>query len=190
MLRSLALAALLALPVVPALAAERYAIDGSHTQVQFTYSHFGYADITGRFDRIDGEFLFDAEDPSRSSITVSIPIDSVSTGVEKLDQHLQTADFFDAAQFPVARFESRKVEALGEGRLRLHGELTLRDVTKPVAFDVRINKIAEHPMAKVPAAGFAAETVLRRSEFGLGKYAPAVSDEVTLRISMETHQAK
>lgn len=190
MLRSLAFAALLALPATSAWAAERYDIDGGHTQVQFSYSHFGYADITGRFDRIDGEFLFDAEDPTRSSITVSIPIDSVSTGVDKLDQHLQAADFFDVAQFPVARFQSHKVEVLGEGRLRLHGELTIRDVTKAVAFDVRINKIAEHPMAKVPAAGFAAETVLSRSAFGLSKYAPAVSDEVTLRISMETHKAK
>lgn len=190
MLKRLVLVSLLSLSAFAAFAAGPYAIDGSHTQVQFTYSHFGFSNITGRFDKVEGDFQFDAADPSQSSIAVSIPVSSLSTGVEKLDAHLLTADFFDAEKFPTATFKSTAVEAAGEGKLKVAGDLTIHGVTKPVVLDVTINKIGEHPMAKVPAAGFDATTTIKRSEFGVGGYVPAVGDEVTLRITMETRQAK
>lgn len=191
MLRRIALAALLAFATVAgAAAAEPYEIDGSHTQVQFTYNHLGFSNITGRFDKVEGEFLFDADDPTRSRIAVTIPIDSISTGVDKLDQHLQAADFFDVAQFPTASFQSSRVESVGEGRLRMEGELSIHGVTRPVSFEVTVNKVGEHPMRKVPAAGFDAVATIKRSDFGLGAYVPAVSDEVTLRITLEAVKAK
>ena len=190
MFKRLALASLLALATFGAQAADRYTIDPTHTQVEFTYSHFGFSNITGRFDTVESEFLFDVQDPTKSSVKVTIPMASLSTGVEKLDAHLLNADFFDAEKFPTATFTSTAVTAAGEGQLKVAGDLTIHGVTRPVVLDVTINKIGEHPMAKTPAAGFDARTVVKRSDFGVGNYAPGVSDEVTIEITVESRLAK
>lgn len=190
MFKRLVLASLLAVATFGAQAADRYTIDPTHTQVEFTYSHFGFSNITGRFDTVESEFLFDAQDPTKSSVKVTIPMASLSTGVEKLDAHLLNADFFDAEKFPTATFTSTAVTAAGEGQLKVAGDLTIHGVTRPVVLDVTINKIGEHPMAKTPAAGFDARTVIKRSDFGVGAYAPAVSDEVTIEITVESRLAK
>lgn len=190
MFKRILFASLFALAAFGVQAADKYTIDPTHTQVQFTYSHFGFSNITGRFDKVESEFLFDAEDPTRSSVSVTIPVDSISTGVEKLDAHLLRNDFFDAEQFPTATFKSTGVTAAGEGQLKVAGDLTIHGVTRPVVLDVTINKIGEHPMAKVPAAGFDATTTILRSEFGVGGYVPMVGDEVTIRITVEAVKAK
>jgi polyisoprenoid-binding protein YceI len=190
MFKRLALASLLALATFSAQAAESYAIDPTHTQVEFTYSHFGFSNITGRFDTVESEFLFDPQDPTQSSVKVTIPMASLSTGVEKLDTHLLSADFFDAEKYPTATFTSTGVTAAGEGRLQVAGDLSIHGVTRPVVLDVTINKIGEHPMAKTPAAGFDARTTIKRSDFGVGNYAPAVSDEVLIEITVESRLAK
>lgn len=187
-LRTLLLAALLAL-ATPALASTPYVIDPTHTQVEFTYSHFGFSNITGRFDTVESEFSFDPANPANSRVKVTLPVASISTGVEKLDQHLLAADFFDAEKFPTATFESTGVTAAGEGKLAVAGNLTIHGVTRPVVLDVTINKLGEHPMRKVPAAGFDGRVVIKRSDFGIGNYAPAVSDEVTIEITVEAYQA-
>ena len=190
MFKRLALASLLALATLGAQAAEKYSIDPTHTQVQFTYSHMGFSNITGRFDEVQSEFLLDVADPTRSSVSVTIPVASISTGVEKLDEHLLKPDFFDAAQFPTATFNSTGVTAAGEGRLEVAGDLTIHGVTRPVVLDVTINKFGEHPMAKVPAAGFDATTTIKRSDFGLGGYVPVVGDEVRIDITVEATLAQ
>jgi polyisoprenoid-binding protein YceI len=190
MFKRLVLASLLALATFSAQAAESYTIDQTHTQVEFTYSHFGFSNITGRFDTVESEFLFDPQDPTQSSVKVTIPMASLSTGVEKLDTHLLSADFFDAEKYPTATFTSTGVTAAGEGRLQVAGDLSIHGVTRPVVLDVTINKIGEHPMAKTPAAGFDARTTIKRSDFGVGNYAPAVSDEVLIEITVESRLAK
>jgi polyisoprenoid-binding protein YceI len=166
-----------------------YDIDANHTQVQFSYSHFGFSDITDRFMQVTGEFNLDTDDLSKSSITVNIPIDGVSTGVPKLDAHLKSPDFFDAVKFPTATFKSTKVEIAGTGKLKVSGDLTIHGVTKPVLLDVTVNKLGENPMSKVPSAGFDASVTLLRSDFGMANYVPVVSDQVKLQITMEAHQA-
>jgi polyisoprenoid-binding protein YceI len=188
--RRLALSALLAVATFPALAAEKYEIDPTHTQVQFTYSHLGFSNITGRFDQVQGDFRFDVADPTQSSVSITIPVQSISTGVDKLDEHLLKADFFDAAQFPTATFTSTGVTAAGEGKMAVAGDLTIHGVTRPVVLDVTINKIGEHPMRKRPAAGFDARATLKRSDFGVGAYVPMVGDEVILSITVEAFQAE
>ena len=190
MFKRLALASLLALATFGAQAADTYTIDPTHTQVEFTYSHFGFSNITGRFDAIESEFLFDPADPTQSSVKVTIPVASISTGVEKLDTHLLSADFFDAEKYPTATFVSTGVTAAGEGQLKVAGDLTIHGITRPVVLDVTVNKVGEHPMAKTPAAGFDARTVIKRSDFGVGGYAPAVSDEVTIEITVESRPGK
>jgi polyisoprenoid-binding protein YceI len=100
-------------------------------------------------------------------------------------------DFFDAAKYPEATFKSTKVEkGAAEGQLKVTGDLTLHGVTKPVVLDVTVNKVGEHPMRKAQAAGFDATATIKRSEFGIAKYVPAVSDDIKLRITSDAIDAK
>jgi polyisoprenoid-binding protein YceI len=158
--------------------------------VLFTYSHFGLSNITGRFGDVSGTFAFDAANPAASSIQVTIPIASVSMGVPKLDEHLKSPDFFDAAQYPDATFASNAVTAAGEGRWKVAGDLTLHGVTKPVVLDVTVNYVGPHPMNKAPVAGFDATTTIRRSDFGVDRMIPGVPDEVRIRITLEAKGPK
>lgn len=162
-----------------------YTIDPTHTQIEFTYSHFGYSTITGRFDATEGTVTYDAENPSASSVEITTQIASVSTGVAKLDEHLQKDDFFDAATYPTATFKSTKVEAAGDGKLNLTGDLTIKDVTLPASFQVTVNKVGPHPMHKKPSAGFDATGSIERGAFGITTYLPATGPEVKLDITIE-----
>ena len=164
----------------------KYEIDPGHTHVFFSWTHFGFSHPAGRFDKVEGDFRFDAADPTKSSLTVTIPISSIDTGVAKLDEDLRGADFFDAAKFPTATFKSTHVRRVGAHGLKVDGTLTMHGVTKPALLDVTINKIAMHPMAGRAAAGFDARTMVKRSDFGIAKYVPNVSDEIAITISSET----
>ncbi|MDQ3205171.1 MAG: YceI family protein [Pseudomonadota bacterium] len=175
---SLAGAAAVAAPVT-------YVIDPNHTDVIASWSHFGFSNPVAHFGDVDGSITYDADDVGQSSVAVTIPLSGLESHVEAFNEHLRGEDFFDAAKYPEINFKSTKVEAAGEGKLRVLGDLTMRGVTRPVTLDVTINKIGEQPMAKRAAAGFDATTVIKRSDFGLDKYAPNVSDEVTLRITTE-----
>jgi len=180
-----AAAALLLVAGVAVAAPVRYELDPNHTRIDFSWTHFGFSHPMGRFDRFDGDFRFDPADPTKSSVTVTIPVSSIDTGVAKLDAHLQTADFFDVANYPTATFKSTRVERAGEHGLKVTGDLTLHGVTRPVVLDVVINKIGPHPMAGRAAAGFDATTTIKRSDFGISNYVPNVSDEIRLSISTE-----
>ena len=167
-----------------------YTIDPDHTHVDFSWSHFGFSHPVGRFDGIQGDFRFDPADPTQSSVTVTIAIDSIDTGVKALDDDLKSPAFFDAAKYPIATFRSIRVERAGEHRLKVAGELTLHGVTRPVVLDMVVNKVGTHPMRGTPAAGFDATTTIRRSDFGIAKYVPNVSDEIAISISTETFVPK
>ncbi len=186
-MRKLSLASLvLALAAVPAFAAPvSYKIDPTHTDVIATWSHFGYSNPSAHFGRADGTIVYDADNVSASSVEVTLPLAGLNSFTAAFDEHLRNADFFDAEKFPVARFKSTRVESVGEGRLKVTGDLTIKDITRPVVLDVTLNGASDHPMKKVPAIGFDATTTLSRTEFGVGKYAPAVSDEVKIRITTE-----
>ena len=108
----------------------------------------------------------------------------------KLDEHLKSADFFDAEKFPAITFKSTKIEDLGGGKLRITGDLTVKGTTRPVVLAAHLNKAGDHPMTKRPTVGFDATTTIKRSEFGVGAYVPNVGDEITLRITTEASAAK
>jgi polyisoprenoid-binding protein YceI len=173
-----------------AFAAEPYQIDPNHTQIEYTYNHFGFSHITGHLNKVEGDFLFDAKDPTKSSIQVNVPISTITVGVPDLDKELVGATFFEADKFPLATFQSTAVKSTAPGKLAVTGDLTIHGVSKPVTLDVTINKIGTHPMRGVPAAGFDATTTIKRSEFGVALYVPNVSDEVTLHITMEAFAPK
>jgi len=162
-----------------------YKIDPNHTDVIASWSHFGYSRPVAHFGQVDGSIVHDADNVGQSSVKVTIPLAGLNSHVADFDEHLRSADFFDADKFPEIAFASTKVEAAGDNKLRVFGELTAHGVTKPVVLDVTVNSISEHPRYKRAAAGFDATTTIKRSDFGLGAYAPAVSDEVTIRITTE-----
>ncbi len=190
-IRGSVLATALALASGAAFAAEPYVIDANHTQVQYTYTHLGFSHITGRFGNVEGDFLFDAKDPTKSSIQVHIPIDSLSTGVADLDKDMRTARFFDVGQFPLATFQSTAVTSTGKDKLAVAGDLTIHGVTKPVTLDVTINKIGVNMMhGGVPAVGFDATATIKRSDFGITTYLQNGSDEIALHITMEAYAPK
>ena len=186
MLKTLTLAAALAAASFAAAAAPvTYKMDPNHTDVVASWSHFGFSNPIAHFGQIDGTITHDADNVGQSSVSVTIPLAGLNSHVARFDEHLRSADFFDAAKYPTITFKSTRVEAAGDNKLRVIGDLTIKGVTKPAVLDVTINKIGEQPMAKRPAAGFAATTVIKRSDFGVDKYAPNVSDEVTISITTE-----
>lgn len=181
-----ALTAALILASAAAFAAPvTYKIDPNHTDVIAGWSHFGFSNPVAHFGQVDGSIVYDAENVGASSVEVTIPLAGLNSHVGDFDEHLRSADFFDAAKYPNITFKSTKVEAAGERKLKVTGNLTVKDQTRPAVLDVTINKIGEQPMAKRGAAGFDATTVLKRSDFGVGKFAPNVSDAVTIRITTE-----
>lgn len=190
-IRLLSAAALLAFAAAPAFAAPvTYKIDPTHTTVLAQWNHFGFSNPSASFGNVEGTLVYDAADVARSSVEVTLPLSGLEGFSAKFNEHLRSADFFDAAKFPKATFKSTKVEAAGEGKLKVTGDLTVKDITRPVVLDVTLNKAADHPMTKAPTIGFDATTTLSRSEFGVGNYAPAVSDEVSLRITTEASVPK
>jgi polyisoprenoid-binding protein YceI len=177
---------LVVLAAVPAFAAETYTIDPHHTQTLFTWNHFGFSNPSGNFNDVEGTIVFDAADPSKSSVAVTIPVASLDTHVPALDEHLKKADFFDAQKYPTITFKSTRVVAgSGAGSFDVTGDLTLRGVTRPVTLHATLNKRGDHPMFKAPAIGFDATATLKRSDFGIGAYSPSVSDEIRLHITTE-----
>lgn len=167
-----------------------YKMDPAHTDVIAQWSHFGYSNPIAHFGSVDGTIVYDAENIAASSVEVTLPMSGMSSHVAKFDEHLRSAELFDVANFPEATFKSTKVESAGEGKLAITGNLTIKGVTKPVVLAATINKVADHPMSKQPTAGFDATATFQRSDFGLGLYAPAVSDEVQIRITTEASVPK
>lgn len=169
-----------------ALQSGTYALDPTHTIVLAQWNHLGFSNPTANFADAQGQIVIDADDISRSSVNVSFPLDSAIRSFSKdFDTHLRSADFFDVQRFPEARFASTQVQALGGNRYQVNGDLSIKDKTVPVTLDVTINNSGTHPMTQAQTVGLDATGSLRRSDFGLGMAAPAVSDEVQLRITTE-----
>ena len=190
MRKTLLVAALFAFAGSAFAAPVTYKLDPKHTNVLATWNHFGFSNPSLNFGQADGTLVYDAVNVSNSSVQVTLPFTGVSALADQFYDHLAGDKWFDAAKYPNATFKSTKVEAAGEGKLKVTGDLTIKDITKPVVLDVHLNKVGEHPMAKVPAIGFDATTTVKRSDFGVGAYAPMVSDEVTLRITTEATASK
>ncbi len=181
-----------ALTVDPATAADSYSLEKIHTEIIFSYDHLGNSRAYGEFRSFDGEVVLDRDDPSQSTMTITIDPTGIDTGVEAFDTHLMSADFFDVETFPEITFVSTAVEPTGDTTARVTGDLTIKDNTHPVVLDVTLNYIGEHQLAEfVPdyagmeVAGFSASGTLNRSAFGLGMMAPMVGDEVELIIETE-----
>lgn len=185
-MKRILLAAVLALASTAAFAAPlTYKIDPNHTDVTARWSHFGFSHPIAHFGKVDGFITYDPAKVGDSKVEVTIPLSGLNSHVPDFDDHLRSDDFFDADKYPTITFRSTSVQAAGKDRLKVTGDLTVKGITRSVVLDVVINKIGMQPLAKREAAGFNATTTLKRSEFGLGKYAPNVSDEVEINITTE-----
>ena len=188
-MKSLAFATALSLAALPGFAADTYTLDASHSQVVFSYSHLGFSTTYGMFSGFEGEITYDEANPANSSVTVSMPVLSMFTGWEAREGHfLKSGDFFKSDDFPTVTFTSTGIEVTGDTTAMITGDLAMNGVTKSVVLDATLNKAGENPLAKKPWLGFDATTTLLRSDFGLGSFAPAVSDEVEVRISIEAQK--
>ena len=185
------LAAALAFATVAATSAvaapQPYVVEGTHTFPRFSYSHFGYSTQLSRFDKTTGTVVFDAEGKT-CSVDIVIDMTSVNTGFADFNGHIQGEDFLDTAKFPKATFKSTKV-VFEDGKPKsIDGQLTIKGVTKPVTLTVSSFQAMPHPMLKKAALGANAWTVIKRSEFNAGKFAPYVGDDVRIDIAIEAIQ--
>lgn len=162
-----------------------YQIDPTHTATVFTWNHFGFSTPSANFSDIQGTINVDNAKPANSSVNVTIPLSSLNTNVKALDDHLKTADFFNAEKYPNITFKSTKVQAISKTKYKITGDLTVKNVTKPVVLDAVLNKQAVHPMTKAETIGFNATTSFDRSAFGVGAYVPNVGDKITVNITTE-----
>ena len=165
-------------------APETYVIDNNHTYPRFEYSHFGYSNQVSRFDKTSGTIVLDRAAKS-GSVDVTIDTTSVNTGLALFNGHIQGEDFLDTKKFPTITFKSSKLNFKGDTLASVDGNLTIKGVTKPVTLDITSFKCMPHPMTKKDACGANAVTKIKRTEFNAGKYAPNVSDDVTLTIAVE-----
>lgn len=169
----------------PAWAApEVYTVDGTHTFPRFSYSHFGLSMQTSGFNSTTGTVTLDKV-AKTGAVDITIDMKSVDTGYTTFNEHIQGEDFLDTAKYPSATFKSTKVHFEGDKPVAIEGNLTIKGVTKPVTLKVTHYTTMAHPMLKKDSIGANATTVIKRSEFNAGKYAPHVGDDVTITVSLE-----
>lgn len=168
----------------------KYTLDLAHANILFKISHLGFSTFIGRFDAFEATLDFRSNKLEKSKLAVKIDPASVNTKVEKLDEHLRGADFFDTATYPEAGFKSTKIEKIDDRTGKVTGDLTLHGVTKPVTLDVTFYGGAPNPLSKKMTLGFSARGLINRSDFGMTKYVPMVGDTVALVIEAEFNQAE
>lgn len=193
---ALALAAgFTATPAAPSTApatatAATYDLDATHSSVIFSIKHAKVAKFYGRFNDIDGDIAWDAENPESSSIALRIPVASVDTGNDRRDAHLRNPDFFNAPEFPSIEFTSKKIESHEDG-YRVAGELSMHGVTKPLTVDLRQTGSAEHRSGRT-LIGLESTFTIKRSDFDInyGLESGALGDDVDLIFSLEALAAE
>ena len=197
--KALAASLLLSLGAVPALAQDAdlsavpsgtYQSDPTHSYITFSYNHLGLSNPMLAFDDFDIEMNLDSADPTRSMIMVTIDPSSVVAGSEIWTEHLTGADFFDIANHPDITFQSSGVEEAGDGAYKVMGDLTIKGESKPVELAVTINAAMNHPMSGDPVVGITGSAEVLRSDFGMGKFAPNISDEVSIDFTSELVEAQ
>lgn len=166
--------------------ASKWIPDPAHSEVDFSILHMSLSNVRGRFGNIAGTIFLNQPDIAKSSVTVTIGVDSIDTGVEARDTVLKSASFFDVDNYPTATFVSTKVEKSGNG-LKVTGNLDLHGVTKSVVLEVEGPAGPVTGMDHKPHAGFSAETTISRAEFGIAPSFPStiVGDNVKLTMDLE-----
>jgi len=167
-----------------------YASDPVHAYVSFQYTHLGLSRPMLQFDDFSVTVDLDNTDVSKSTIAVTIDPKSIQAGSDIWKSHLTGDNWFDVGSYPEITFNSTAIEDTGADTFKVTGNLTIKDKTAPAVLDVTLHAAKAHPFTGDPIIGFSAEGQVLRSAFGLGKNAPAVSDEIDLMITVEAKPAE
>jgi polyisoprenoid-binding protein YceI len=163
--------------------ADTFKIDPVHSSVIFSIKHFGVTDFYGDFKEIAGSVIFDAADPSKNAVELTVPVEAIDTRNEKRDQHLKSPDFFNAKQFPTITFKSSKIEGTGD-TYKITGDLTIHGVTKPVTAEFK--KGAENKGQKGETRGGGeARFTIKRSDYDMKFMTGPLGDDVNIILSLE-----
>jgi polyisoprenoid-binding protein YceI len=182
-MKRIAIAALfVALPAAAAL--ETYTVDPRHTLPTYEVGHLGYSMQRGRFGKTTGKITLDTA-AKKGSADITMDAASVSSGVDKLDEHLRGEDFFNVAKNPNVTFKSSNFTFDGEKVKSVTGDLTMNGITRPVTLNANMFNCGPHPMTKKKWCGADLVATIKRSDFGMKYALPALADEVTLRIPVE-----
>lgn len=171
----------------------KWIIDGSHSEVGFSVKHLMVSTVKGRFGKVSGSFDLDEQDHAKTAIEATIETVSISTNDEKRDGHLRSPEFFDSETYPNITFKSTKVEKVSDDQYIVTGDLTLRDVTKPVTMNVEYSGQVKSPFGDT-RSGFSATTSISRKDFGLNWNVALeaggvmVSDKVQIYLEIEAVQ--
>jgi len=198
---NLALAAVIAALVIPPAALSAvggpeavqpgvYVIDSKETLVRYATLHMGLNEFWGTFPGATGTLTIDPAAVEAAKLDVTVPVASVETTNRKLNGLFFSDQFFDADKYPKMHFVSTRVTRTGERTAKVAGDLTMHGITKPILLDVTFNGAGPNAFSKVLTLGFKGEGVVKRSDFGMGKYVPIVSDETTITFSVAFEQQK
>lgn len=174
---------------ISGLPAGTYISDQGHAYVAFQYSHQGFSRPIIRWGTTDATVTFDADNPENSKLTVTLPVKDIDTGVPAWDDHIKEEGFFDLANYPEITFVSTDIEQIRDGYGTLTGDLTIKGVTKPFTLTGTVNKVGKHFRSGVDMFGVSATGELKRSDFGVDKYAP-MSDDIQIMVEVEFQKAE
>ena len=160
-----------------------YAVEPFHTRVLFAINHMGFTTYYGDFTGVSGTLTIDPDKVGATTLSISIPVDSVSTTNTKLDGELKSAAWLDAATYPTITFKATKVTRTGADTADVTGDFTLHGVTEPVTLTVKFNAVGPNFMSQKTTVGFDATTQIKRSDFGVKNYVPVIGDDVSVTIS-------
>lgn len=179
------IAAVAALGIGSACAAEAvYDIDPGHTYPSFEADHMGVSFWRGKFNKSSGTVTLDREKKT-GALDITIDMDSIDFGHDKMNAHAKSADIFDVAKYPTAKYTSKKFVFKGDVPVAVEGELTLHGVTKPLTLQINKFTCIQHPMLKREVCGADASATFQRSDFGVNYGLPRFSPEVKLAIQVE-----
>ena len=174
----------------PQVGTSTWVIDAVHSSVEFSVKHMMVATAKGRFTKVEGTIQLDPANPAAASVVATIDTTSIDTGQAQRDGHLRTDDFFNAEKYPTATFRSTRVEVIDDENAKVYGDLTIRDVTKEVVFDVEFEGQGKDAYGK-QRAGFTATGAINRLDFGI-KWNPVLETggfAVSNRVKLTLHIA-
>lgn len=177
---------------VATFAQTKWNVDKMHSFVNFSVKHLGISFVDGRFDKYEGTFVGTPEDLTKGVFNFTVDMNSVNTSVEMRDNHLKTNDFFNVEKFPTMTFESKSIKKTGKDKYKLEGNLTIRNITKPVTFDLTYGGLLQDDGQGNQKLGFQATTTVNRFDFDVA-YDPsgqAIAKDVKIAVNIEFAKAK
>ena len=168
----------------PAFAADNYTVDPNHTRPLFEVNHLGFSTQRGRFNKTGGQITLDIA-AKKGSVEIVVYTSSLDMGFDKWDKHMMSEDFFNVDKFPTMSFKSNQLIFDGDKLIAAEGEFTLLGVTKPLRLTVSNFRCGMNPMNKQSTCGAEISATIKRSDFGMTKYIPAISDEIKISSPIE-----